>query len=163
MEDVEIPVAAEGEDESLPRAGRGFEFFGVRDFRVGDNPKNISHRLSAARGQLIVREFEQTGNREVTVALVNVDPGGRDGLERAETAVEIAASISVHLLGKGRVVGLVSSFESVSPGTGTAQAERILDYLATVPILELNSPGEEMHVRGMLASANPGAVVWVRP
>lgn len=163
MSEIELPAAAEGEDDSLPRAGRGFEFFGVRDFRVGDNPRNISHRLSAGRTQLIVREFEQTGNKEVILALVNVDPGGRDGLERAETAVEIAASVAVHLLGRGRVVGLVSSFDAVSPGSGPAQVERILDYLATVPILELNSPGEEMHVRQMLASMNPGAVVWVRP
>lgn len=163
IKEFDLPVAAEGEDESLPRAGRGFEFFGVRDFRTGDNPRNISHRLSAGRGQLIVREFEQTGNREVTIALVNVDPGDENGLDRAEVAIEIAASIAVHLLARGRVVGLVSSFDVVLPGTGVAQADRILDYLASVPVLEMNSPGEETHVRSILASINPGAVVWVRP
>lgn len=163
MDDLRLPAAAEGEDESLPRAGRGFEFFGVRDFRTGDNPKNISHRLSAGKVQMIVREFEQTGNREVTIALVNVDPGGDDGPARAESAIEIAGSIAVHLLGQGRVVGLVSSFDVVSPGTGPAQADRILDYLATVKVMELNSPGEEIHVRSMLAGITPGAVVWVRP
>lgn len=163
LREIRIPVGAEGEDESLPTAGRGFEFFGVRDFRVGDNPKNISHKLSAGRGELIVREFEQTGNREVIIALLNINPGGEEGLSRAEMAIEKAASVAVHLLQQGRVVGIASSFDLVSPGTGSAQIDRILDYLAVVPILELNPPGEEIPLRATLGSTNPRSVIWIRP
>jgi len=163
LREVRIPAGADGEEESLPRPGRGYEFFGVRDFRVGDNPRHISHRLSAARGQVIVREFEQTGNRMVFLALVNVDPGTPDGSSRVELAIEKAASAAVHLIGEGRVVGLASCSGVVTAGTGPAQTDRILDHLATLPVLELNPPGEEMQIRSLLEDENPGAVIWIRP
>jgi len=163
LRDVKVPPGSEGEEESLPRPGRGYEFFGVRDFRVGDNPRNISHRLSAARGQTIVREFEQTGNHMVFIALVNSNPGGDDGGARVETAIEKAASVAVHLLGNGRVVGLVTYSGVVAPGSGPAQADRILDHLAVLPVLELNPPGEEIQIRGLVADENPGGVIWIRP
>lgn len=163
LREVKVPVGAEGEEESLPRPGRGYEFFGVRDFRTGDNPRHISHRLSAARGQTIVREFEQTGNRMVYIALVNIRPSGSDGLERVEFAIEKAASVAVHLIGEGRVVGLASCSGAVAAGTGPAQADSILDHLATLPVLDMNPPGEEIQIRSVLASENPGGVIWVRP
>lgn len=163
LREVRVPVGADGEEESLPRPGRGYEFFGVRDFRVGDNPRHISHRLSAARGQTIVREFEQTGNRMVFIAVVNIDPGGADGEARAEFAIEKAASVAAHLIEQGRVVGLASCSGLVTPGSGPAQADRILDHLAVMPVLELNPPGEEMQIRSLLADENPGGVIWIRP
>ncbi len=163
LREVRIPAGAEGEEESLPRPGRGYEFFGVRDFRSGDNPRHISHRLSAARGRTVVREFEQTGNRMVFIALVNIDPGGDDGQARAEFAIEKAASVAVHLIAQGRVVGLASCSGVVTAGTGQAQSVRILDHLATLPVLELNPPGEEMQIRSLLADENPRGVIWIRP
>jgi uncharacterized protein (DUF58 family) len=159
----DLPAGLEGEDESRPVPGRGVEFYGVRDFRQGDNPRRVLHRLSASRITPVVRENEQTGIRAAWVALVNVAPQGADGEARVEEAVERAAGLAAHLVGEGRVVGLATASGSVPPGTGPAQARRILDFLATVPVLPAGQAGAEDRVRGA-CRALPGArVSWVRP
>ncbi len=159
----DLPPASEGEDEHLPLAGRGQEFFGVRDFHEGDNPRHVLHRRSAGRLQPVVREFEQAGSRAVRIALVNALPPGPGGAERVERAVEKAASLAVHLLEEGRTVGVVSIGGEVSPGSGAAQVARVLDFLAVQPSLEMNPPGVEEPIRAALAADPRAFVAWVRP
>ena len=44
------------------------EFHRLREFRTGDNPRDIHWRTSARRGELILREYQQ--NRDVNLAVV---------------------------------------------------------------------------------------------
>lgn len=159
----DLPPASEGEEEHRPVAGRGQEFFGVRDFRQGDNPRHLLHRRSAGRLDPVVREFEQAGSRAVWIALVNALPPGEGGAERVERAIEKAASLAIHLVDAGRTVGLASVGGAVSPGSGAAQASRILDFLATLPSLEMNPPGVEEPIRAILGTDPRAFVAWVRP
>ncbi|NOZ02183.1 MAG: DUF58 domain-containing protein [Deltaproteobacteria bacterium] len=142
------PVAAEeitptvgGDDEHRPAPGRGFEFFGVREFREGDNPRHVLHRKSASRLSPVVREFEELGSRSLGLVLVNAVDGGADLAGRVEAAVVRAASLAVHYIETGERVGLFTASGHVSPGTGPAQAERILDHLATIPVLLTDGAG----------------------
>ncbi len=157
-------LAAEGEDEHRPVAGRGVEFFGVRDYRPGDHPRRILYRRSASRPTPVVREVEDPGTRAVWIALVhaiaNDDPRGPD---EAERAIEAAASLAVAFLRAGHRVGLATATSRVSPGTGPAQMERVLDALATLPVL-LVKGREVAAATSRCAPPEDGArVVWVTP
>lgn len=152
-----------GGDESRSVAGRGIEFFGVRDFREGDNPRHIVHRLSVGRSAPIVREFEDEGVRKTWIAIVNVDDGREGGAERVESAIEVAAGIALRRLARGEVVGLVSVTGVVEPGSGGAQADIILDFLATLPVLAMNEPGVDAQIRAFANWPEDAKVVWVRP
>lgn len=152
-----------GDEASRQVPGRGIEFFGVRDFRDGDNPRHVVHTLSAARVSPVVREFEDPGLRRVWVAVLNVDDGRQRGPERAETAIELAAGLAVRRLRAGNEVGLAAAGGAVSPGTGPAQAQRVLDFLASVPVLAMNGPGLEDQVRRAMGAPDGAEVVWVRP
>lgn len=157
-------LAAAGEDEHRPVAGRGVEFFGVRDYRPGDHPRHILYRKSASRSTPVVREVEDPGMRAVWVALVNAVPGDRPGAPaEAERAIEAAASLAVAFLRAGHRVGLATASSRVSLGTGPAQVERILDTLATLPVL-LVRPAEMRLAAGRSEPPPDGArVVWVTP
>lgn len=160
---MDVPPGREGDDESRPVAGRGVEFFGVREFRQGDNPRRVLHRLSASRSTPVVRENEQMGIQSAWVALVNADPGGAGGAARVEEAVERAAGLAVHLVAEGRMVGLATCSGVVPPGVGDAQVVRILDFLATIPVLAAGDGATEAPVRAAVASARGARVAWVRP
>ena len=159
----DVDPSAGGEDAPRPFPGRGFELFGVRDYREGDNPRHIAHRLSASRLTPVVREFEDQGVRRSWIAVVNVDDGRAGGEGRVEAAIEEAAGLALQRLEAGEEVGVASLGGAVDPGAGPAQAQRVLDFLATVPVLQMNPPGVDEQVRRM--SVRPGAVpvLWVRP
>jgi uncharacterized protein (DUF58 family) len=159
----ELPPTSEGDEEHRPLSGRGQELFGVREFREGDNPRHLLHKRSAGRPEPVVREFEQAASRAVWIALVNVLPSGPDGADRVERAVEKAASLAVNLVDGGRTVGVVSVGGIVSLGSGSAQVNRILDFLATVPLLDMNPPGIEEPIRATLGDDPRAFVFWVRP
>lgn len=130
-----------GFETSRPVFGIDGDFFGVREFRDGDNPKRIHYRLSAGKPNPILVESEDMGSLSVWLVLKNIDQGY--GNETVEKAIEKTASMAKHLLEKGFEVGVVTCSGVVSKGRGGAQLERILDFLAVLPILVMNKPGIE--------------------
>ncbi|MGI9824019.1 DUF58 domain-containing protein [Agromyces sp. Marseille-Q5079] len=84
----------------------------AREYRYGDPLRRVNWPATARRGELMVREEEQRGDPEARV-LLDVPSNGRGGLavhhhdrssdvdERFELAIEVAASIGVHLLEHG--------------------------------------------------------------
>lgn len=158
-------VAGLGEGESTPRSGRGMDFFSVREFRPGDNPRLILYRKSAGRLVPLVKEMEEPGQKLVWVVLINVIEGDNaEGLQQVEKAVEEAAGLTVELLRRGFAVGLASASGIViEPGIGEVQAQRVLDALATMPVLI----GTKEEARKARAFACPpyaeGEIVWLGP
>jgi uncharacterized protein (DUF58 family) len=83
----------------------------AREYRYGDPLRRVNWPATARRGELMVREEEQRGDPEARV-LLDVPSGPKSGLavhherpfeidERYELAIEVAASIGVHLLEHG--------------------------------------------------------------
>jgi uncharacterized protein (DUF58 family) len=82
------------------------EFYGIRDWSDGDSYRTIHSRSSARHGKPIVRQFEQTYNRDVAVLVDLTCPlsSGKSEQELAqltETAISFAATVIGALCRRG--------------------------------------------------------------
>ena len=120
---------------STVRTRRG-EFESLREFRPGDDPRDIHWRTSARRGRCFVRQFEGDTGRLVVVALDDAQPKspppGGEPSAPFEAAVSLAASAALVLLRQGYQVGLATSSGFLAPGAGNIHASHILRSLALV-------------------------------
>lgn len=108
--------------------GERGEFRGLRAYRSGDDPRDVHWRSSARRSEPVVREYDREQGRCYTLYLDTTQAPG----EPAETTVEIVAALAAAGTARGDLIGLLAGEQSVSPGTGAAQLDRILDALARV-------------------------------
>ncbi|SFR75357.1 Protein of unknown function DUF58 [Agromyces sp. CF514] len=127
----------------------------AREYRYGDPLRRVNWPATARRGELMVREEEQRGDPEARI-LIDLPGDGRHGLavhrerdgeadERVELAMEVAASIGVHLLASGFRVRCTSV---VDPEQG---------IVPTAPLGgEYRMPGGEHLLLEDLARVNPG-------
>jgi uncharacterized protein (DUF58 family) len=114
----------------LARPSRRGDFYGLREFRPGDDPRDVHWRVSARRGRLFIRESEEESSRTVLVVLEDVAGVGAGAAY--EAAVSLAASVALHLLKRGFSVGLAAGATTIVPAGGTAQSAPILQALALV-------------------------------
>jgi len=121
------------------RQSRAGQWSGMRDYRPGDDPRQIHWRSSAKRRRLLVRESEEESGKRAVVILDEppiVRPPEPDGSDPAfEAAVSLAASVALALLNQGFEVDLQTRSVSVRGGSGPGAAQDILRALA------LLSPG----------------------
>jgi uncharacterized protein (DUF58 family) len=123
-----------GERPSAIRARSG-DFESLREFRPGDDPRDIHWRTSARRNRPFVREFEEDTSRVAIIVLDDTPPvdGPADGIHPPfEAAVSLAASVALALLGQGYQIGLVAGSTHLPPNSGSAHATAILRALALV-------------------------------
>lgn len=80
------------------------EFQRIREYRTGDNPKAIHWRTTARRGELMVREFQQTRDRDLILLVELWQPAlpAAADLDRVELAVSFAASVLYENLRQSR-------------------------------------------------------------
>jgi uncharacterized protein (DUF58 family) len=123
--------------------GRRGEFHALRDFRQGDDPRDIHWRKSARVGRLLARQSELPSGQRLVICFDN----GQDSellspadLDRREAAVGQAASLALHLLGRGFAVGLITRTATVTAGSGEAQADHILRALALLQFVSRDRP-----------------------
>ncbi|WP_344790451.1 DUF58 domain-containing protein [Gryllotalpicola daejeonensis] len=76
-----------------------------REYRPGDPLRRVQWRATARLDRLMVRQEEQLSNPEAWLLLDTVRARPGDG-EAFERAVELAASVAVHLLELGYLVGV---------------------------------------------------------
>jgi uncharacterized protein (DUF58 family) len=116
--------------------GSGTDFFGIREYQVGDPRRWINWRVSARHAQtLFSNEFEQ--ERLADVGLI-LDARRRtdvsvDGDSLFEHAVGATAALAEAFLRDGNRVGLLIYGQFLAwtfPGYGKVQRERILQALA---------------------------------
>lgn len=134
-----------GEDGEM-RKGRGGEFHGLREWREGEDVRDVHWRTTAHAGRLIIREWEVESARRVTLVLNNLradpPPASHAGLaanadraaydDELEDAVSAAASVADRLLDDDIEVSLVTHTEEVGFGRGPDQRWRILRALALI-------------------------------
>ncbi len=114
--------------------GIGTEFYSMREYVSGDDPKRINWKASARHNALIVNETEAERVTDVMVVLdSDVTFFGPVEGEMFERGIRAAASISSLLLRQGNRVGLVlqgGERGSVLAGFGKRHERRILYLLA---------------------------------
>jgi len=114
--------------------GLGTEFYSMRDYIAGDDPKSINWKASARYNELIVNETEAERVTDVMIVLdTDVSFFGPSENELFERGVQAAASLARLLLGQGNRVGLVlqgGERGSIPAGFGKRHERRILYLLA---------------------------------
>lgn len=114
----------------------GLEFYGMRDYKPGDDLRRIVWRASARMGKLMVREAEQGITDRITI-IIDTDRGQHshegDYSESFETGVSAAASLAVRHLRDGYEVRLEANRGPVArPVRGHTGTLPVLDALARV-------------------------------
>jgi uncharacterized protein (DUF58 family) len=127
-----------GDEAPLPRGRRG-EFHGLREFREGDDPRDVHWRSSARRGRRMMREHDDEAARRVTVFIEHVRKRASDDAA-IERAISLCASIIVDHLDRGFLVRLVSRVGVVSWARGRNARALFLEHLALLPILDQAVP-----------------------
>jgi len=116
--------------------GAGTEFYGVREYQMGDSPRAINWHVSARHAEnLYSNEFQQERVADVGIIL---DARERANLFRGsysmfEHSVRAAAVLSDVFISHGNRVGLLVYGGYLSwtlPGYGKVQRERIMQALA---------------------------------
>lgn len=137
-----------------PRIGGSDEFYGVKEFRVGDNPRFLNWRRSARTGVLVANEMTQVAPPRLML-LVDTYATDAPSLELVERAVAMAASLATTALERGLGVGLhawADSWVTVSPSRGKRHQRDLLSHLACLP------RNHQQDVMALLASGGP----WMR-
>jgi uncharacterized protein (DUF58 family) len=114
--------------------GLGTEFYSMRSYIPGDDPKRINWKASARYNELIVNETEAERVTDVMIVLdTDVRFFGTTESELFERGVQAAASFTRLLLRQGNRVGLVlqgGERGSTPAGFGKRHERRILYLLA---------------------------------
>ncbi|MSP59554.1 MAG: DUF58 domain-containing protein [Myxococcales bacterium] len=162
-----------GDDSRGSRARRG-DFHGLREYRDGDDPRDVHWRSTARHGRPMVREHEDETARRVSLFLDNALEGGAacavtESQEALERAVSLAASLAVHYLERGYAVRLVARGEVLPWAIGPSHVARVLRALALLPTVDETiafaappEPGvETLYVarRGVPHPGAPGRVI----
>ena len=107
-------------------AGARGEYRSLRPYRPGDDPRDVHWRTTARMGTPVVREYERDRAQALWLCL---DLRSAEG-DAAEAAAEAAASLAAQAVRRGDAFALATPDLRVTPGTGAAQLERVLDALA---------------------------------
>ncbi len=118
-------VPAVGASARGSSATRG-EYRSLREYRYGDDARDIHWKSSARMNTPVLREYERDGADARWICL---DVQGRPG-EAGEVAIEVAASLVARAATHSRPFGLVAGDEVLQPGDGRAHLEAALDILA---------------------------------
>lgn len=121
-----------------PTNGGDDEFYGVREYRSGENPRRIYWKRSAGAGPMVVREMTRVSPPKLVVL---VDIRQRDNSAIAVAAVErtiaMAATLIDASMGTGMPVGLAvfdgEEWVRRSPELGKRHRLELLTALAKLP------------------------------
>lgn len=151
--------------------GEGDEFFSLRDYVPGDDVRQIAWRVSARKGELVVKEFAHEMSRYVAFVL---DTQWAADLENQadlfEEAVELTASLAVTFLNRQYSCSITTRTGHVPEGQGSSQARKMLDFLARVDLEDAGNGAdfswfvpkdEQGRARYVFVSSDPRE--WGRP
>jgi uncharacterized protein (DUF58 family) len=134
------PPQTKGFSGPIPshKSGAGVDFFGVRQYQLGDSLRRINWKTSARHmGNLYTNEYEQERIADVGIIL-DARPHCDltfQGRRLFEYSVHAVASLATMLLDEGHCLSLLvygARVSRVFPGYGRIQCERVLEALAHV-------------------------------
>jgi uncharacterized protein (DUF58 family) len=153
---IRAGLAEQGRRQS-PSRSRAGDFHGLREYRTGDDPRDIHWRTSARRGRPFVRESEEETGMTVVVLLESAGPD----VDAAafEAAVSMAASVALALMKKGLHVGLSTADGWLPPAGGPAQTAQILKCLALVDARPREAPPRPAATDATVVRVRPGVAM----
>jgi uncharacterized protein (DUF58 family) len=135
--------AADEGERAVARLDRRGDYYALRDFVEGDDPRDIHWRKSARTGRLVIRQHEERIGRRIAIFFDNRGenlPVSEEVDRRQERAVSQAASLAACYIKMGYVVHLVTRTASVGPGTGQGHLTQILRTLALLEFVAEERP-----------------------
>ncbi len=146
------------------------DFYGLRDWRSGDSRRWIHWRSTARRGQIVVRQFDESRSQDLAVFVDLWQPAGDDSAaaERTETAISLAASILVETCRRGgrRLTLHVAGAESFDHQGWASQAllREMLDALSLAKSRpEMALPADFAKLLADVRPPMTAAVISTRP
>ena len=123
---------------------QGFEFYGMRDYVPGDDPRRIVWTAAARTGKYLVRESEQGITDRVTLVVDNNrrvhSPGAVS--ETFELAIRAVASLGAYNIKQGFSVQLLANNATLAPELRGGRARiAMLDELARAELCD-----EPLHI-----------------
>jgi len=119
------------------------DFYGIREYRPGDNPSWIHWKMTARHQKPMVRELGSYQRERVLLALCAVRPkeAGPDEKEDLEKAISFAATLAQDICRSNNQIGFVAFAKEPAyrpPSSGTAHFHEIWRALAAVEPCEQN-------------------------
>ncbi|MCE9574096.1 MAG: DUF58 domain-containing protein [Deltaproteobacteria bacterium] len=176
-----MPRTESAGDARAARLGRRGEFHGLREWRQGDDRRDVHWKSTARSGRTMVREYEDELMRRVVVCVDNALPAAvrtavEDGLappeiDALERAISVAASLAAAYLDAGWSVALVARGAQVPTSAGRSQLPRILRALALLDTVGDDTPFAAplpprtesvlVHPRGVVVAGRPSGAARV--
>lgn len=133
VEDVlPLPGAASREARmgsmQASRVPVGLDFFGLREYEVGDDLRRVHWRSTARTGELMLRQDEMPWESRSTI-LLDTRPSTHQG-DSFERAVEIAASLATAMCRGRRQVRFLTTGGLDIRSSGADRYPQIMEYLA---------------------------------
>lgn len=140
LQRLEIPTGRRNHPGGVALAsevGDSFEYLGNREFRQGDNVRDIDWRATARLERPIVREYREEYFLRVAVVLdTHVPPAaGEAGRDAFEAAVSLCAAVSDYMARQEYLVDILAAgpdLYHLTAGRALAYLDQILDILACV-------------------------------
>jgi uncharacterized protein (DUF58 family) len=121
-----------------PQAGGTDEFYGVKEFRSGENPRWIYWRRSARTGTLVSREMTRVAPPQLLLLVDSCQEADSPAsAEMVERTIAMAASLASAALAEGLSVGLIAwngAWLALPPARGKQQRTELLSALARLPL-----------------------------
>lgn len=147
-----------------PQRGGLDEFFGVRPYRAGDNPRWIYWRRSARTGTLVTKEMTRvTPPRLVLIVDSCVSGRTRRSHAMVERTIAMAASIVNFAVERGLMVGMcfwANGWQTIAPQRGKRHRRDLLSTLSQLPLNTDHGLDELVaHAQPALQSGSTGVVL----
>jgi len=142
LDKLEIPVGKRYQPGGIALTsslGESTEFIGNREFREGDNPRNMHWRSWARTGKPVVKEFQEEYFCRVALLLDTFVPpkSGASAFEAFESAISVSASVADYLSRQEYIIDIFAAgpiFIICRQGRSLAYLENILDLLACLDV-----------------------------
>lgn len=108
-------------------SGFGNEIRSIREYRYGDDWRNIHWKASAKASSLMVKEFALTDIRKITIIIDNLLPSQKEVFEKT---LSLGGSLAQYFLDSGYFVRVLSCKKVIPFGTGGEHLLKVLDILA---------------------------------
>jgi uncharacterized protein (DUF58 family) len=147
-----------------PRRGGEDEFYGVKEYRPGENPRHINWKRSARTGTLVSKEMSVVAPPRVLLLVdTHLEDQSVHSHARVEQAIAMAATLVSRTIDQNLAIGLYAwtgQWTYVPPNRGKRHAHELLAILAQLPFNTQHPRGELLADAAKLLQNNTTPIVF---